>query len=761
MTPAAPQPERASPDLGDRLERVHTLTHLSRMISASLDMETVLTEIARAAGQIMHAPVVSFWLADEATGVLERRAVVDTVSGPDFPIKRVVAGDLMVGWVAARREAVNVPDIFTDDRFTAHEWWRARGLCSSLAVPVTLDDRLQAVLFLAGHGPFHYGADERGLLDGLVAQAALAIRNAALYTELAATNARLEADIAERRRVEEALRRSEARFRSLVQHGSDIIMVLTAEGAVRYASPAIGRVLGYGAVRTDGPALNLRALVHPDDAAGLDDHLAAVLQSREGHDRCEARVRHADGGWRHLELVCANHLDDPAVGGIVCNARDVTEHRAAQRTLTFHAFHDSLTGLPNRALFLDQTNHALARTADGVAVLFVDVDRFTIINDSLGHRTGDELLVAVARRIAGCIGPSATVARIGGDEFTILVESGRQPADAMAVAESVVHALRVPFALHGRDVYLSASIGIAVSDGAATRATDLLRHADVALQRAKARVRGGAVLFERGMHRHAMDLLDLDTDLRRAIDRNELRLFYQPEIDVATGAIVGVEALARWQHPRRGLVPPAEFIPLAEETGLILAIGPWVLEHACRRARAWQTERGGRPLVMSVNLSAREFQHAALVSNVARALERSGLNPALLRLEVTESVAMYDADAALGTLLALKALGVQLAIDDFGAGYSSLSYLRRFPFDTVKIDRSFASDLLTDDGDAIVRAATALAHALRMDVTLEGVETAEQLARAATLGCDRAQGYYISKPQPAKALAPLLERGRL
>ncbi|HEX5501921.1 MAG TPA: EAL domain-containing protein [Thermomicrobiales bacterium] len=429
------------------------------------------------------------------------------------------------------------------------------------------------------------------------------------------------------------------------------------------------------------------------------------------------------------------------------------------------AFHDPLTGLPNRALFLDRLEHALAyarRRRESVAVLFVDLDRFKVINDSLGHEAGDLLLIAVASALKGCLRPEDTAARLGGDEFTILLERVADITAAVEVAERILGALQTPLPLGGYDLVVTGSLGIALSTPERDDPVELMRQADVALYRAKASGKACYQVYDATMNARVLERLELEAELRRALEREEFVVHYQPKVALATGHLEGVEALVRWQHPERGLLPPAAFIALAEETGLIRPLGRWVLIEACRQARAWRAEHpADPPLVMAVNLTAPQFQQPHLAADIATILAETGLPPHLLQLEITESVLMDDAAATLATLGALKRLGVQLAIDDFGTGYSSLSYLKRFPVDWLKVDRRFVAGLGTDAEDtAIVRAVVNLAAALRLAVTAEGVETADQVARLQALGCTLAQGFYFARPLPAAALGALLAGGR-
>ncbi len=461
-------------------------------------------------------------------------------------------------------------------------------------------------------------------------------------------------------------------------------------------------------------------------------------------------MQHADGSWRAFEVIANNLLDDSAIGGIVVTYHDITEHKSFEAELRHLAFHDGLTNLPNRALAMDRLDRALTRsdrTHDSVAVLFLDLDNFKVINDSLGHQIGDQLLLEMARRLQQCVRPEDTVARIGGDEFTIILEKVAGLGDAIHIAERIATLLHEPVRVSSHEFVTTFSIGIAMSRGQDT-SDGLLRDADLAMYRAKTSGKSKYAVFDHTMNASAMKRLEIETELRRAIEHNELRVFYQPLMVLDTGRLSEVEALVRWEHPQRGLISPADFIPIAEETGLILPIGRWVLAEACRQVRAWQIEQpSAPPIILGVNLSARQFQSPELVDDITRVLLETGLPASSLKLEITESVMMNDADTTSSTLVRLKQLGVGLAVDDFGTGYSSLAYLQRFPLDVLKIDRSFVERLGRDaEGDAIVRAIITLARNLNMSVTAEGIESPEQMARLREFGCDLGQGFLIARP---------------
>ena len=686
---------------------------------------------------------------------------------------------------------------------------------------------------------------------------------------------------------------SEARFRSLVQHSSDVITVVEEDMTIRYQSPSIELVLGYEADQLVGTKLS--DLVHPDELdLATKFHSDFIARPANTSARIEYRLRHADGTYKNVDNVRTNLLDNPDVGGIVINTRDVTDSKRSADALSdseerlrflvehvpsvvytaetgsdgrwlyvspqiesllgftaeewmadpdrwwkqvhpddrpaiqddeesllrgledrsvaieyrmktrdgrtvwvnddavvirdehgkalywsgvlsdvtdrktlelqlqHQAFHDSLTGLANRALFADRVEHALqraARSGEQVAVLFLDLDDFKTVNDSLGHEAGDELLVAVAGRLRRCLRPSDTIARLGGDEFAILLEA-ESIDSASVVADRTVKAIEEPIVLGDREVVIHASIGIELGDSRQHSAGDLLRNADVAMYVAKAGGKARFEIFDSSMHQAALQRLEIRADLERALIDNEFVVHYQPIVGLQESGVLGMEALIRWQHPERGLMPPLDFIPVAEETGLIVPIGRWVLREAALQAKRWQAViPEGESFTMSVNVSARQLMRAEIVDEVAAVLLETGIPPDSLTLEITESVLMNDRHAAITRLHQLKELGVRVAVDDFGTGYSSLGYLSTLPIDILKIDKSFIDRVASGAEDsAIAQAVIKLGNSLRLTVVAEGIEAVEQATALKAMRCHRGQGFYFSKPLDANGVDELLLR---
>jgi diguanylate cyclase (GGDEF)-like protein/PAS domain S-box-containing protein len=549
-------------------------------------------------------------------------------------------------------------------------------------------------------------------------------------------------------RSEARLRASEERFRSLVRSAADVITIARDDGVIVYESDPVKAVLGYEPEERVGTRAGDN--IHPDDRHALAEAQATLADDPDAVVRVEVRVQHKDGTWRWCSSAIRNMLDDPSVGGFVCNTHDVTERHVLEDQLRHQAFHDPLTGLANRPLFVDRLEHALAvRRRDGraIAVLLVDLDHFKHVNDRLGHTTGDAALAAVGGRLLDCLRAGDTAARLGGDEFVLLLEEVGNLGEVTTVAERIINELGTPFVVGEREISVGACVGIVFHQHGGTTADTLIRDADAAMYAAKSNGPGSWQLFEPEMHTAARARVEYEVQLRDAVGRNELVLEYQPIIELTSRAVVGYEALVRWRHPERGLVPPLEFVPIAEESGLIVPIGAWVLESACGHAGKWEPLADGRDLGLSVNISARQLFDPSFVSCVRETIESTGIAPERVTLEITESVLVGDTERAIAQLDQLKAIGVRIAIDDFGTGYSSLSYLRSFPVDVLKIDKAF-TDTVADDveGECFVQAILHLAQVLRVETVAEGVETAEQANRLRALGCNLAQGFYFGRP---------------
>jgi len=556
---------------------------------------------------------------------------------------------------------------------------------------------------------------------------------------------------------ETAAYHNEARFRSLVQHSSDVIIVTTPDGSMRYVSPSATRVFGYDPSKLLGQ--QVAGLLHPDDQARAAVLFRDAASTPGVTGPVEWRFRQPDGSWLHAEILATNLLRDPTVRGIVLNTRDVSERKRLEEQLIHQAFHDSLTGLANRALFRDRVSHALAlarRQGHSITVLFLDLDDFKKVNDSLGHAEGDRLLIAAAERFLLCARAADTVARLGGDEFAILIEDLTDSDSPSSLLNRLSVAMAHPFTLSGNQVQISASIGVATTMGEET-ADDLLRNADVAMYSAKRQGKGRSETYESRMYVDVRKRLEMEAALRSAIGRCELTLYYQPIVCLRSGTIHGVEALLRWDHPEYGYLLPQHFVPLAEETGLIQRLGEWVLGEACRQVQCWRLKYPAVPLSVSINISGRQLQGAGLIEEMRDALAATGVDPAAVVLEITESVLMQQTESLLERLQQLKALGVRLAIDDFGTGYSSLSYLQRFPVDILKIAKPFVEEVGRGaDGSALARAIIGLGDTLKLETIAEGIEMAEQRVALLKLGCTMGQGYYFSRALPPEGMDRLL-----
>ncbi len=818
-------------------------TALAHELELSDLFRTVVGAIARTFGYTL----VSLYVLENNVLVLQHQVGYDQVA-ERIPVTKGVSGR-----VVRTGEAVLLADVRTDAAFIG----AIPGIISEVCVPLCDEDQAVGTLNLESRDGVHLTDADLHLMMALSEHVNVAIGRARLYTEA---------------------RRSEARFRALVQHAADIIIVQAVDGTRHYISPSVEHVLGYRPEELVGNATDLR---HPDDQARAHHFFADVVAHPGEYRVTELRIGRRDGSWGWFEVTATNLLTDPSVSGIVFNAREITERKHAEdalrrseaslveaqrlarlgswewhipsnhitwsdelyrivgtpreeldasyegylacvhpedrlrvegiighalvtredfeiehrmvgtsgavstidsigvvlldaegrvtglrvtthdvsdrkrleEDLRYQAFHDGLTDLPNRMAFVQRLEDVLLeepRSSQTVAVFFLDLDRFKVVNDSLGHLSGDHMLVAVTARLSSLLRHADTVARFGGDEFAVLLVGHITLEEIEKEAHRIVEAFHAPFVVDGRELFITASVGISLQSSAFSEAAHLLQAADVAMYHAKAGGPGGYAVFDSSMNSRAVEQLELEADLQRAVERHELVLHYQPKIELASGAIVAVEALLRWHHPKRGLLHPGSFLQLAEDTGLIVPIGRWVLGEACRQARAWRAASvGSAECRMCVNLSAREFRQPDLVAEVVRVLEETGLPPDALELEITEHVAVHH-DEALSTLLQLKAMGMHLALDDFGTGHSALISLQRLPIETLKIDRSFIQEVTTDAKTrAVVQAITTLAHDLGIVVVAEGVETEDQLHAVRNLGIDIVQGAYFAKALPS------------
>jgi len=715
-----------------------------REAGTSLVTATSRDSIHDAAGQAIRSiagdtVVVRICEADDATSEL---AVVSAVGGEERTGPTGFSLDGLQGWKRDRLAEGQGYRVGIGDSVLRESLGLPEEHATVFVAPLFIRDVLAGILVVSLPGSLPRPVEEA--LESLTAQVALALESAALTEDL-------------------LIQQSQARFASLVRHSSDLVMLIEPDTTITYASPSADRVLGFAPEELEGR--RFAELIPTEDQGRVLTFLTAMAEE-EGHTALtEFRVEHRDGALRYVETLRTNLLHDPNVKGIVLNTRDISERKEFEEQLSHQAFHDAITGLANRALFRDRVTHALERQSrDGksVSVLFMDLDDFKTINDSLGHAAGDQLLRELSERLVGILRTADTPARLGGDEFAVLLEDGGEEGlTAADVAGRLLEMLEEPFVLDGTEVFARASIGISVAEPheMVEDAEELLRNADVAMYMAKENGKSRYQLFEPAMHDTALKRLELKASLQRALEHGEFRLFYQPVIELDSGRITGVEALIRWFHPERGIVPPLDFIPLAEDTGLIVPIGRWVLMEACSYAADLQARfPTDPPLHMAVNLSARQVARPEIVEDVRQILAETGIDPTTLILEITESVMMQDMDMAISRLTELKTLGVQLAIDDFGTGYSSLNYVRRFPVDILKVDKSFI-DGVTEGGEssALTAAVIELAGILNLKPVAEGIERADQLERLVDMHCDLGQGFLFAKPLPGSDLEQLLD----
>ena len=724
------------------------LSRVGRSITSSLNLDEVLLRIVEAGVYLTRAEEGFLALHDQGSGQLYMRAVKNIDEEKSKTI-RLPVNDSLVGQVYRTGKSMRVRSSAADNRLIKVSTGYL--VQSALHVPIASKGRPLGVLSVVNHiNEIPFKDRDETLLLSLADYAAIALENAQLYQYA-------EQEIHERKRAESALRESEERYALAVRGANDGIWDWDLRTNRVYYSPRWKTMLGYQENEIGHTIEEWLDRVHPEDL----EHLKVALQSHiEGTSEqldIEYRIQHKDNSFRWI--LCRGLTVRDASGKayrLAGSQSDITDRKYAEEKLLHDAFYDLLTGLPNRALFKDHLALAVERAKRKsdyrFAVLFLDLDRFKDVNDSLGHGVGDELLISVARKLENRMRSTDTVARFGGDEFVILIEDIQDDDNAVQVAEWIIQELGEAFTIHQRDVFINASIGIVHSSINYQRADEVLRDADIAMYKAKSKGKGRYEIFTPSMREDILNRTELERDLRRAIDNNELRVYYQTIVSLQTEQIVGVEALVRWQHPTRGLVPPSEFIPLAEETDLIIHIDRWVMRQACMQLRFWKEKLpAASDLSVSVNLSTKHVTRPDLVSYIESVLRETNLRPCDLKLEITESAILENSEVTSQFFDRLRGLGVQLQIDDFGTGYSALSYLSNFPINALKIDQSFIRSMTEDDNNTkIVQAILMLSERLEVGVIAEGVETERLFVRLKELGCQYGQGYFISKPLEPK-----------
>ncbi len=724
------------------------LSRVGRSITSSLNLDEVLLRIVEAGVYLTRAEEGFLALHDQESGQLYMRAVKNIDEEKSKTI-RLPVNDSLVGQVYRTGKSLRVRSSAADNRLIKVSTGYL--VQSALHVPIASKGKPLGVLSVVNHiNEIPFKDRDETLLLSLADYAAIALENAQLYQYA-------EQEIHERKRAEFALRESEERYALAVRGANDGIWDWDLRTNRVYYSPRWKTMLGYQENEIGHTIEEWLDRVHPEDL----EHLKVALQSHiEGTSEqldIEYRIQHKDDSFRWILCRGLTVRDTSGKAYRLAGSQsDITDRKYAEEKLLHDAFYDLLTGLPNRALFKDHLALAVERAKRKsdyrFAVLFLDLDRFKDVNDSLGHGVGDELLISVARKLENRMRSTDTVARFGGDEFVILIEDIQDDDNALQVAEWIIQELGEAFTIHQRDVFINASIGIVHSSVNYQRADEVLRDADIAMYKAKSKGKGRYEIFTPSMREDILNRTELERDLRRAIDNNELRVYYQTIVSLQTEQVVGVEALVRWQHPIRGLVPPSDFIPLAEETDLIVHIDRWVMRQACMQLRSWKDKLpAASDLSVSVNLSTKHVTRPDLVSYIESVLRESNLRPCDLKLEITESAILENSEVTSQFFDRLRELGVQLQIDDFGTGYSALSYLSNFPINALKIDQSFIRSMTEDDNNTkIVQAILMLSERLDVGVIAEGVETERLFVRLKELGCQYGQGYFISKPLEPK-----------
>lgn len=740
--------------LKEQVSLLMILMKVGQSVTSTLELDDVLRRIVEACVHFTHADEGFLALHDNTSGQIYLRAVKN-IDQEKSKTMRLPVSDSLVGSVITTGRPLRISQ---EEKAAPLKVSTGYFVHSLIHVPIFSRGKVIGVLSVDNHSsnrPFKE-VDEV-LLTSLADYAGVAIENARLYQQA-------QAEINERKKVTAALQESEERYALAVQGANDGLWDWDLKKNRVYFSPRWKMMIGCEDPEIGSKPDEWLGRIHEEDIERVKHELTEHFRGDTSHFENEHRVRHKDGTFRWMLARAIAVWDNHGIPvRMVGSLTDINDRKIAEEKILHDAFHDTLTDLPNRTLFTDRLRLAVERAKRRddflFAVLFLDIDRFKDVNDSLGHAAGDQLLTEISRILSDGLRATDTVARMGGDEFGILLEDIENISDATRIAERIQEKLRVPIKISGHETFISASIGIVLSATGYSRAEDVLRDADIAMYRAKSQGKARYEIFDNAMRDRIMEKLDLESALRQAIEHNELRLDFQPIISLQSKLVIGFEALVRWLHPQRGLLSPGEFIPLAEETGLIVPIGRWVLHEACRQMKMWSDRYDvAPPLTVSVNLSSKQFTKANLVEDIIQTLQETGLNPRHLKLEITESVIMEDVSSTAEIFKRLHDLNIQIQVDDFGVGYSSLSYLSNFPIDTLKIDQTFVRALDRDSSNIkIFQAVVMLAHGLGMDVIAEGVETEDELEQIRAIGVEMAQGYFISRPSSPEQLEKHLD----
>lgn len=742
-----------SRQMNEQVEWLAVLSRVAQSITSSLEVDEVLRRIVEAGVYLTKAEEGFLALLDEQSKQLYLRAVKN-IDQEKIRTLRIPVDDSLLGIVVTTGRPFRSTRVAEDPHLLVSTGFLVHSL---LHVPLISKGRTLGVLSVDNRTSRNtFSETDEAQLTSLADYASVAIENASLYQ-------RAQQEIGERRRMEGALRESEERYELAVLGANDGLWDWDLRTNQIYFSPRWKAMLGHGMDEIGADPDEWFDRIHPEDVERTRVEVSNHLKGLSPHLESEYRMIHVDGAYRWmLSRGIAVKDEDDFVYRMAGSQSDITARKEAEEKLLHEAFYDTLTNLPNRALFMDRLKSAIERSKHNhdyyLAVLLLDLDRFKDINESMSHKVGDELLIATARKLVAARTATDTVARLSGDEFVILLENIAGEQSAIQIAGQILDEIAVPLQLNGQKVFVSSSIGVVLDLAGYDNPEDVLRDADIAMYSAKANGKARFEIFDAPMRERIMRRLSLETELRHALENQELRLIYQPIVALQTGRLEGFEALVRWQHPEHGLLPPAEFIPLAEECGLIDLLDRWVLNEACSQLSAWQEQiSSGQRLSVSVNISGQHIGQAELISDVERILEKTGLKAGSLKLEITESAVINDIESTSQALTHLRALGVQVQIDDFGVGYSSLSYLSNFPIDALKIDQSFIATMTEDTNRLkIVQAIVNLAQRLGVGVIAEGVETVQQLRQLQDLGCEFGQGFLISIPLEDEAAVMLL-----